>query len=287
MLHQSHSKVVMLGAAMCMSLALGQTGPARAQDNDEAPHPKRKIAVLEYRAGSSVLPRVDERVAGILRKKTSLTVIDGDDARRRYGGHLDRKIVGCAGDTACIAGIGQALGASEVVLVGISQFGDVILTLQRIDVGKRRVLMRVAEALSQGAEPDDDDLLRYLQRVLPRSDFLRFGMIRIHANVKGATVVIGDRERGRTPVEPVRVKAPATYDIRLTKPGYVPFRASVAVPPDAEVQVEPVLSLEVDNAWYKRWWVLALAGTVTAGAVTTVILTRDTSSDVPVTIEPF
>jgi hypothetical protein len=251
-----------------------------------APHPKRAVAVLEYRSGSPALPQVDQRVAGILRKKTSLSVIDVEDARRRYGRNLDRNVVDCAGDAACIADIGKKLEAREVVLVGISQFGDVILTLQRIDVDRGKVITRVAEAMAPDRQPGDTELLRYLQRVLPKSDFLRFGVIRINADIDGAIVAIGGKERGKTPIEPVKVRAPATYAIRLDKPGYVPFRAEVFVPPDAEVKVDPTLARQSDDAWYKRWWVLAAAGTVAAGAVTAVVLTRDSSNQVPVVIRP-
>jgi hypothetical protein len=267
--------------AAVMAAAVLTAAPALA-----APHPKRSVVVLEYRAGSPDLPAVDQRVAGILRKKTSLSIIDAEDARRRYGRNLDRKVGTCAGESQCIAEIGQKLGAREVVLVGVSEFGDVILTLQRIDVDRGKVITRVAEAMPQGREPGDAELLRYLQRVLPKSDFLRFGVIRINADVDGATVAVGGKERGKTPIEPIKVRAPATYAIRLDKAGYVPFRAEVFVPPDAEVKVDPTLSRQGSDAWYKRWWVLALAGTVTAGAVTAVVLTRN-SEDIPVVIGPF
>jgi len=43
-----------------------------------------------------------------------------------YGDHLDQALVRCAGDAACIAKIGQKLAAAEVILVGISELGDVI-----------------------------------------------------------------------------------------------------------------------------------------------------------------
>jgi hypothetical protein len=268
--------------AAVVAVVLLTAAPALA-----APHPKRAVVVLEHRAGSPDLPAVEQRVAGILRKKTSLSIIDAEDARRRYGRNLDRKVGTCAGEAQCVAEIGKKLEASEVVLVGVSQFGDVILTLQRIDVDRGKVITRVAEAMAQGREPDDAELLRYLQRVMPKSDFLRFGVIRINADVDGATVAIDGKERGKTPIEPIKVRASATYAIRLDKAGYVPFRAEVFVPPDAEVKVDPTLARQGSDAWYKRWWVLTLAGTVAAGAVTAVVLTRQTSDDIPVVIRPF
>lgn len=273
------------GIALVLALAVVVMAMPAARA-EGAPDAKRAVVVLEYRAGSDALQAVDRRVAEILRKRTSLEVLDADDARKKYGRDLDRKLVGCSGDAGCIAAIGRDMDVREVVLIGVSQFGDVILTLQRIDTGNGRVISRVAEAMAQGADPDDAALLSYLQRVMPKGDFLRYGVIRIVANVEGATVSIGGRERGQTPVEPIRVRAPATYDIHLTKPGFVPFRASVAVPPDAEVRVDPELEPKRDAPWYTRWWFITTAGTVVAGSVALFVILSEQPDDVPVVVRP-
>ena len=270
-----------LVATLCAAPAAGAGEPTGDPD------PRRSLAVLEYRAGSPALPAVDGRIVTLLRAKTSLAVVDAVEGRQRFGARLARRVADCAGEAACIARIGKKLGVSEVLLVGVSQFGDVILTLQRIDVAQVAVRARIAEALAPGREPDDAELLRWVRRVMPKADFLRWGVIRISANIAGAAVVIGEKTRGRTPIEPVRLPAPATYDIHLEKSGYVSFRASVEVPPDAVVRVDPVLTLKSRDAWYKRWWVLAIAGTVAAGAVTAAVLARDSPDDVPVVIQPF
>jgi hypothetical protein len=276
-----------LTLAMTAAMAAAMAAPATAQADDE-PDARRRIAVLEFRSGSSELPAIDRRTAAVLREKTSLVVLDADDARRTYGPHLDHDVVACGGEPRCIAGVGKRLGADEVLLVGVSEFGDVILTMQRIDAARGRVHARVAEALAPGAAPDEDALTRYLHRVLPKTDFLRYGIIHIDANVPDATVVVGTTQRGKTPLAPIRVQAPATYDIVLTKPGYVDFRASIAVPPDAEVNVRPVLARHGDDAWYTRWWVVAAAGVVVVGAVTVaVVVTRDDPQDVRVVLPPF
>lgn len=272
-----------VAACLCLLGLLLIAGPARAEKEAD---PRRAVVVLAYRAGSAALPDLDRHLADILLQKTSLAIIDPDDARRRYGSQLDAKVVACAGDTGCIARIGRAVGAADVLLVGISRFGDIILTVQRIEARGGRVRARIAEALPPGeAAPDGRALLGYLRRVMPRRDFLRFGVIRIDADVAGATVRVAGEDRGRTPLAPLRVAAPATYDIRVDKPGFLSFEASVAVPPDAEVVVQPRLSPR-DHAWYQHWWVAAIAGTAVAGAVVLVAATRD-ADDVPVVIQPF
>lgn len=269
-----------IGLALAVVAAVA--GAARGE-----PDPRRKLAVLEYRGGSSELDGVGARMAALLRKRTSLDVVDADRARAGYSA-LDSDLSACGGQAGCVAKIGAKLGAAEVLLVGVGEFGDVILTLQRIDVTSGRAVGRVAEALAAGARPDDSQLAGWLERVLPPGDFDRFGVIRIAASVSGAEVAVGGRARGRTPLAPVRVPAPAHYDIVVAKPGFVDFRASVAVPPDAEVVVRAELSPQSARPWYGRWWGLTIIGAVAVGAIaTTVVLTSGPDDEVPVHVNPF
>ncbi len=111
------------------------------------PNPKRKVVVLEYRSGSSALGGIATRVVGAIAKQTSLAVLGPDQTRAIYGDHLEQVIVRCAGEAECISHIGQKVGAAEVILVGVSELGDVILTMQRIDVNGHSVSARVADSL--------------------------------------------------------------------------------------------------------------------------------------------
>jgi hypothetical protein len=266
-------------AAAALLLVLGS---ATARAEDTGPEPGRVVAVLAFRTGAAELPEIDQRLAELLRDKTSLEVMDAVDARQRYGTRLDGDVVSCAGEAACIANIGRELGAGEVLLVGISRFGDVILTLQRIDVARGEVRARIAEALAPDAAPDAVALLAYLRQVMPESDFRRFGVIRIQANIAGAEVVIDGERRGRTPLSPLRVPAPSSYDIRITRKGYQAFVAATTVSPDAEVVVQATLARR-ETSWYRRWWVWALiGGSVAAGATAAVVLTAD--DRVPVSV---
>ena len=270
----------LLVAFAIAAMITGSAGRAAA----DQPDGKRKVAVLEYRAGSSALPGIDVRIAGLLATQTSLGVIDAEEARKQYGAKLDADVVACAGEAACIARIGKKVQAREVLLVGVSEFGDVILTLQRIDVKGRDVAMRIAEALAADADPSDDDLGAYLRRVMPESDFLRYGTIKVSANLAGAEVFLGKEPKGTTPIEAIRVRAPATYEVRLTKGGYTPFEAKVAVPPEGEVEVTARLTRAGGGGpWYTKWWVVAIAGAVVAGGVGVgVYMAQDAPTSVPV-----
>ena len=235
------------------------------------PNPKRKVSVLEYRAGSSALQGMAQRLVATLSKQTSLQVLGPDQTRVMYGGELDGNLVACAGEAECVAKIGQKIGAAEVILVGISELGDVILTMQRIDVGSKSVAARIADSLAENTTPTDAQVDAYLQKLLPPGDFKRFGVIEIVANLSGAAVSIGGESRGTTPIEKLTLPAPATYDIRIEKQGYVPYRTKVELPPDGQLRVEAELSLRGATKWYQRWYVLAAAGVLVAGAAGTTI----------------
>jgi hypothetical protein len=262
---------------LCVAAVLAAAPRAHAD-----PDPRRKVSVLEYRAGSSALPGIAARVAAALSRKTSLGVIGQDQTRAMYGDQLDRALVKCSGEAACVARIGQRVGAAEVILVGVSELGDVILTMQRIDVAGHEITGRVADSLAAGSAPTDDQILGYVNRLLPPSDFLRFGVIDIVANLPGAAVTVGGAARGLTPVEALKLPAPASYDIRVERAGYVPFTTRVALPPDSEIKVEAELvsARRGAEAWYQRWYVLAAAGVVVAGAGGTALYfaTRTTSA---------
>lgn len=277
-----YGRAVLVG--LCFAGSLTAVRAARAQNSN----PKRTVAVLEFRKGSAALQSAADVSASVLRKATSLQVMDAEDARKKYGNHLGRDLFRCQGEARCISRIGRQLGAAEVLLVGISEFGDVILTLQRIGVGNGNVITRIAEALAQNTQPTATAMTRFLKRVMPKSDFIRYGTLRIEANVRDATVYIDKQRRGVTPIEPLRMRAPANYQIRVTKPGYVPFRASIIVSPDSEMKVHPELVTQTAPAWYKRWWVAAIAGTLVVGAITMgVVAAQGPSSDVPVRIPPY
>jgi hypothetical protein len=263
-----------------LALALGVARVASADSN-----PRRSVIVLEYRAGSSALPGIAARVVDAMKRETSLDVRGPDQTRVTYGEHLDQVIVKCAGEAECVARIGQKVGASDVILVGVSELGDVILTMQRIDVASRSVDARIADSLAAGSMPSNEQVDLYLAKLLPSSDFMRFGVISIVTNVPGALVTVGGEKRGATPLAPLKLHAPASYDVRIEKDGFVAFTTKVRLPPDAEMKVTATLQRPGGTSWWQHWYVLVGASAIVAGAVggTIYYTTLKTSDHVPVT----
>jgi hypothetical protein len=236
------------------------------------PDPRRKVVVLEYRSGSAALQGIAKRVAAAIGKATSLDVLGPDQVRAVYGDGVDQAIVKCAGEADCVAKIGQKAGATSVILVGISELGDIILTMQLIDVKTHAVGNRIADSLAAENIPTEANLDAYLQRLLPPTDFVRFGVLDIVANLGGASVTVGGKPRGVTPIESLKLPAPAVYDIRVEKAGYVAYTTKVKLPPEGTMKVEAQLSKRgAGAAWYQHWYVLAGAGLLVAGAAGTTI----------------
>ena len=64
--------------------------------------------------------------------------------------------------------------------------------------------------------------------------------------------MIGGKRRGRTPLDPLLIEAPAKIDLRVSKTGYVDYTLQIDVPPEAVVEVRPVLTRR-EGAWYGKW----------------------------------
>jgi hypothetical protein len=242
---------------------------------------KRTIAVLEYRAGSRGARDVGLRLARLLRETAALNVIDALEARRKLP-RVDSEVAKCGGESMCVGAIGEQLGANEVLLVGVSQLGDVIIAMQRIDAKRGEAGARLAESLPVDKEITDEQALGWLRQLFPPETFNRFGSIAVDADQTGAEVSLNDQPAGKTPLaEPVKVRAPATYKLKVEKSGFISFSARVDVLPDANVEVHATLVKETREVpWFKRWYVWAVVGGALAigGAATAIYFGTRTES---------
>lgn len=238
---------------------LAAAAPARAET-------RRKVAVLEFRGGVEQAKGLAQRLADRLKKTAALTVLSPIEARQRVA-RIDAEVARCAGDEKCLAHLGASLEVDEVLLVGISKLGDVVLALQRIDVPEQKVAAQLSEVLNPDEEADDKKLGGWLKQLYPPDVFKRYGFIVVTANVEGALVTINGQEKGETPLEgKVRVLAPRSYRVDLAKTGFTPFAARIDVPPDATVEVRAEMAREEGPIpWYKRWWLWAILGAAVAG----------------------
>jgi hypothetical protein len=252
--------------------------------------PHRKVAVLEYRAGVEKAPDLAQRFADRLRRTAALAVADPQDARRDLPA-VDADVARCSGEPACVARVGAGLAVDEVLLVGISQLGDLVLALQRIDVATATATARLSAVLPDGGAADDEALDGWLRQLYPPETFRRYGHIAVVTNVAGAEVRLNDKNYGETPLDDkLRVLAPRNYTVAVRKKGYLPFTARIDLLADADVEVRAELQKEVTaSPWYKRWYFWAAVGGAAAAVAigTSVGLTRpDTSHSHVVVVLP-
>ncbi len=228
------------------------------------------LGILEVRSGSTELPGLGSRLAVIARKATSLRIAGPDDARKRAGTDVDAAVARCAGEAPCLAGVAERVGARSLLVVAVSQLGDVMVGLQLVEVGSREGAGRLAHSLPAGEGLDDAQLRGWLERLLPRNAFILYGILSIGGgDLDGATVEVDGQPRGLAPLSPLRLKAPALYQLRITKPGRKSFGMTVDLQPERTVEVLaslPPADPGAGTPLYKRPWVWAalLAG-VAAG----------------------
>jgi len=232
---------------------------------------KKSIAVLEFRSGVETSSDITGRIVKLLKDKSIYKVIGLDGAIQRFGAGIEEEVADCSGEAECMAKVGQKLGVDEVLLVGLTRLGDVIVSLSRVITKTAKVAGRTGTSMSSDRPLKTKQLMTSLRQLFPANAFIRYGFIWVKSNEVGATVKIGGKVHGKTPLEKaVRVEAPADYSITVKKEGFMAFNANVQVPPDAEIKVKAQLipkGVRIGPPIYKKWWFWAAVGGSTAAAV--------------------
>lgn len=261
-------------SSLQVAAATVPTEPAAGKPTAPTDKPAAEgVVVFEYRNDVKALADLPERVTQALTQNTSLRVITLTEARRRLGPGMDAEVARCDGETRCLSQVGQRLGVREVLLLAVSQLGDVVLALQRIAVAEQKVTGRFADSIVVGQAIDEARILSWLQQLFPPDTFKRYGQIQVSANVGGAQIYVNSKASGNTPLaSALQVLAPGNYRILVEKPKFLPFQAAVTVMPDTTVEVSATLvSEQKQTPWYRRWYVwtgiIAGVGAVAATAV--------------------
>lgn len=104
-----------------------------------------KIAVLRLEA-SGVAPELAESATALVptevrRLRPLSRVFSSEDVRALLTHQKDRLMLGCGADAACMAELGGALGADEIVAGRLGRLGDTfVLELRRVEVAQARSL---------------------------------------------------------------------------------------------------------------------------------------------------
>lgn len=120
---------------LALALALA-AGPEPAE---------HKIAVLRLEA-SGVAPELAETATSLVptevrRHRPASRVFSSEDVRALLTHQKDRFMLGCGSDATCMAELGGALGADEIVAGRLGRLGDTyVLELRRVEVAQARSL---------------------------------------------------------------------------------------------------------------------------------------------------
>lgn len=261
-------------------LVLALAGSAYAR-----PRRKTRMAVLEYRSGVGRTLDLASRLVRLLKRKTSYDIVDLTEARKRIGPGVDFLVARCAGRATCMAALGRRLGVDEVLLVAMTQMGDIIVVVSRILTRSRTEAARAGITVSGDQRVPSQRLMDLLNKLLPAAAFKRYGSIRVRCNIQNAQVFVGKELKGQTPLEgPLELPAPAEYEVKVQRKGYVTFTARLRVPPDATITVNAnLVPLRTGSPpIHKQWWFWTTLGAsavlVAAGVITGILVGRRNQS---------
>ncbi|MDA3862265.1 MAG: PEGA domain-containing protein [Deltaproteobacteria bacterium] len=253
-------------------------------------HQKTKVAVVEYRAGISEQPNLTNRISSLLKKKSNLKIITRNDARRQMGSKFDSIVSQCQNNTTCFSKLGKKLNVQEVLLVGITEFGTVLINMKRIIVKTSKIKGTSDIDIKKHERISRLQIFGMLKTVFPQKYFIQKGMVHIISETKGAGVFIDNKKQGQTPIKPINLIAPRSYSIKVTKKKFNPFEVSIDLAPDAllriNAQLTPIIKHQ-PSKWYEKWWVWSIAGAILLGTTAgTLYYFNQPADEVPVYLHP-
>jgi TolB-like protein len=137
-------------------LLVGVPGRAAAQKPDKG---KTKIAVLTLRNGPGVDAKITELVTELLvgsLQERGIKVVSSKEVETAIGFERQKRLLGCAEDTSCLAEVGGALGVDRILSGTLGKLGgSLLVTLQVINMAKgsveNRYQTRIKAAKSEEA----------------------------------------------------------------------------------------------------------------------------------------
>lgn len=215
-----------IGLAACLLLPI----PGRA-----APPAPRKIrvAVMEIRPLGTEAHKAELLSEVALTEASSLEkfeIIGRSDIASMIGFDQQKKVLGCADDSSCLAEIGGALGVDQVLVGSLGRLGALYrVDLKLVDAKKARVLARFGESV----EGSEEKLVATVQR--------------------GVRALLAPLTGDPPPPLAAKPKAPAGAAVPLPPPP----AAAAAAPAPAAGTTAPAAT----GGWTRRTWGWTLLGT--------------------------
>jgi TolB-like protein len=209
-------------------------------------------------------------------------VIGRDDIVAMLSLESEKQLVGCGDNTACLAEIGGALGASYLVTGSIGDLGESFLvTLRLLDPKHAEVLHRVSESFT-GDASQLAGAVRHAARTLvgmpPSAGALTVDVRPSDVGPGAATLFIDGNKLG--PWNPsLRPELQSgRHSVRVTSEDFLDWTSDVYVEPYTDQKTATALRitlLEAPAPWYRTWWFWTIAvgsAAVAAGATVGIVV---------------
>jgi hypothetical protein len=86
---------------------------------------------------------IRDRIASEVARRRNVEVISTEDVRHVLDVEAQREATGCAGQSDCLAEIGQALGAGRVIYAAVARLGEhLVVSISMVDPGDARAVGR-------------------------------------------------------------------------------------------------------------------------------------------------
>lgn len=234
------------------------------------------VAVLELESGpgvdADVARPLTARVAELVARRPSTTVIAPDDIRAVLREAQQRQLLGCTED-GCLAEIAGALGADVVVSGRIARLEDAwTVSLTAVDAVEVRSLGRATETWGGASVGLLELLTPMVATLFAEAPGPRAGALELSGAEVGSEVLVDGRARGTTPLDVIRAVPAGGRRVQVTKDGFRPFESWVVVSPGARVRVVVSQEARPEAPVYAKWWFWAALGAVAAGGAASAAL---------------
>jgi hypothetical protein len=253
-----------------------------------------KVAVVPLRdsgTGGNDAAAIERAIVDAIKETPSLALANVG-ANGRLAGPKQAPIEARANPqpAALAPALGREVGAARVLAVEAARLGEGrVLYLQAIEPSTAKALASTTVALAgESGEVAAADRPRLRAAIVSVLDPERYvGRLQVRVDVPGAEVLVDGRRVGTPPAQPIEV-AVGTHALRVTHPAYRDFLRFVDVEHDKTTSLDVALSAypltegemaqkakDAEAArkkakplpWYKRWYLLPVAGVAIAVVV--------------------
>jgi hypothetical protein len=297
-----------LAAITAAALLAGLAPLAAAQPQQAAPAkaPSRKVVVAPLTSlaeGGPDLTPIVQLVGTGVATVPNVTLVPDKELRAALKKAKRKELESCD-DDACLAQLGQLVGAEVVIAGEVGELGDgQVAYLKTVDVATTKEIGSTTAVLSGNADARSAEARAAAFRLLAPAAYV--GTLALAIDAPGALVYVDGRQVGKSPAAPISLSV-GTHALRVTHEQYRDFVRFVDIQFDKTTKLDvplaqyPIVKDQMiehpkqpkptgpvkPRPWYRKGWAVGgMAGAALVGtAIVVVLLSGGVSSDKEVTV---